>query len=352
MTAESEIRRSFGGQAKSCDSLGSPFTARLCRLAASHLDRSTAVGEHILNWPGEPSANGDALALRLAGALHALVLAGHDERLAAVYPPHESSDEDLWAAVSSAFESHEALILERLSSAPQTNEVRRSGILLPGFLTLSQLLGKPLVLSEIGSSAGLNLQWDRYGYDLGGLAWGDASSGVLIAPQWEGAPPPAADIRIEERRGCDLNPLDASSPADRLRLLSYIWADQTDRIERTRAALSLAAANPPPVTRADAVGWLAARLESSYPGAIHVIYHSIVWQYLPVDARAEGERLISEAGARATSEAPLAHLQMEADDRRDGASVTLQVWPGGESRELGRADFHGRWIKWAGWASG
>ena len=32
-----------------------------------------------------------------------------------------------------------------------------------------------------------------------------------------------------------------------------------------------------------------------------------------------------------------------------GAAITLQVGPKGEAQEVGRADFHGRWVKWEGW---
>jgi hypothetical protein len=44
--------------------------------------------------------------------------------------------------------------------------------------------------------------------------------------------------------------------------------------------------------------------------------------------------------------APLAWFGMEADELRDGAALTLRIWPGYHRIMLGRADFHGRWVKW------
>ncbi|MFC3163995.1 DUF2332 domain-containing protein [Ciceribacter thiooxidans] len=343
------IRRSFLRQAQSCDDLGSPFTARLCRLAALRLDMQTTVGSRILNWAGDPSSSRDALALRLAGSLHALVLSGRAPSLAATYPPHAVDDDALWAACEAAFRKHEAFILERLKSAPQTNEVRRSAALLPGFLTIAALTGKPLVLSEIGASAGLNLQWDRYRHRLGNSVWGPDST-VVLEPDWQGDAPPTADLSVLDRAGCDLNPLDPSSTEDRLRLASYIWADQTDRLERTRNALKIARSNGLTVERADAIDWLRRRLAVPRRAAAHVIYHTIAWQYLPETLKEEGETLIRKAGREASDEAPLARLQLEADGKPDGAALTLEIWPSGERREIGRADFHGRWIKWKGWA--
>jgi hypothetical protein len=113
------IRESFRRQAKACADLGSPFTARLCTLAAERLTAEKPVGAMILGWPGNPDGTGDALALRLAGTLHALVRYGQDPALSAVYPPNAVDDNKLWAAVEVALRSDEAFILERLQSAPR-----------------------------------------------------------------------------------------------------------------------------------------------------------------------------------------------------------------------------------------
>ncbi|MCV9998394.1 DUF2332 family protein [Pararhizobium sp. YC-54] len=348
-TTEEAVRLAFVQQASSCRGLGSPFTASLCTLAASRLTAAYPVGAKILSWSGDPSPSGDSVPLRLAGALHALVLSGSGEQLASVYPPHTAEADNLWHAVEHACRSHESFILDRLQSAPQTNEVRRSAALLPGFLTISSLFHKPMVLSEVGASAGLNLHWDHYDYRLGDMAWALQPSPVLIAPQWTGPAPPSVPIHIASRAGCDLNPLDPARDEDVLRLLSYIWADQADRLERTRFALSIAASNRQIVERADAVDWLTQRLQPVHEDQVHVIYHTIAWQYLPRYSQEKGETLIAAAGARATQTAPLARLQMEADDQKHSAALTLQIWPSGEKHLIGRADFHGRWIEWTGW---
>ncbi|WEZ82519.1 DUF2332 family protein [Rhizobium sp. 32-5/1] len=346
---EKTVRLAFKKQASACNGLGSPFTARLCTLAAERLTASHSLGETILSWSGDPSPGADSVPLRLAGALHALVLSGMDRDLAANYAPASASDDDLWAAVDNACHTHSTFILDRLKSAPQTNEVRRSAALLPGFLTISSLFHKPLVLSEVGASAGLNLQWDHYDYRLGDRAWALQPSPVLITPEWRGSPPPDVPLYVESRAGCDLNPLDPASSDDVLRLLSYIWADQQDRLDRTRFALSIAAANRQIVEKADAVDWLQRRLGPTHEGQAHVIYHTIAWQYLPKASQEKGEALIAAAGARATANAPLARLQMEADEEKGSAALTLQIWPSGEKHLIGRADFHGRWVEWIGW---
>ena len=76
-------------QAGICEALGSPFSAKVCRTLAEVLDLSTETGRRALSWPGDATA--DALALRLLGALHSLVLSGADDGLGAVYPPRQVS---------------------------------------------------------------------------------------------------------------------------------------------------------------------------------------------------------------------------------------------------------------------
>lgn len=348
---EQEIREIFDNQGEACERLGSTFTGRLCRLAGKRLAQGGAVADVILGWKGDASALGDSVPLRLAGALHALVIKGRSPLLAAVYPPnHEAvTDEVLWAAVAAALRTEEAFILDRLTGPPQTNEVRRIGATLPMFLEVARWTGLPLVLSEIGASAGLNLFLDRYHVILGEQSWGDPAAAVHHAPKWRGEAAPDGALTIADRAGCDLLPVDPGNPADRERMLSFIWADQQDRLDRTRAALDIAAASPIRVEKADAIDWLARRTATPREGVAHVIYSTIAWQYIPKAARDEGEAIIRAAGARATTDAPLAWARMEIDGKTPGTGLTLALWPTGEEHLVGRADFHGRWIDWYGW---
>lgn len=343
------VRDVFRGQAAFCASMGSPFTAQLCTLVADRLEPGGDVADRLLDWPGNPDSRADALPLRLAGALHGLVLGGVAPALAAVYPPHEATDDALWDAVRAAFETHAALILQRLESPPQTNEVQRSAALCPGFLLVASRTGLPLAISELGASAGLNQLWDRFAYRYGDAAWGVADAPVRIAPRLTGPTPPLPAAEVVERAGCDRAPPDLADPEDRLRLLSFVWADQAARMERTAAAIALARAAGVAIARADAADWLEARLATARPGRAHVVYHSIVWQYLGAERQRRCEAALAAAGARATPEAPLAWLRLEGDGQAPGAAVTLTLWPSGETRLIARADFHGAWLDWIGW---
>lgn len=345
------VLKAFAHQADACERLGSPFMGQLCRLVHERLTDNSQIGKLVLTWPGDPSPSKDSVPLRFCGALHALVLSGRDARLAAAYPPTETDPESLWAAIEASLTEHAAFIAEWMRSPPQTNEVRRSSALYAGLCVAAAKTGLPLRLMELGASAGLNLICDAYGYRYGAISAGAAQSKLLLEPEWRGEPllpEIAAPFDVAARQGCDLNPLGVHDAQDRLRLTAYLWADQADRLARTGSAIDIARSGDFAfdIARQDAAGWLADQIARPADGTARVVMHSIAWQYFPADTQAVCRSIIEEAGAAATAHTPLAWLSMEADGGADGAALTLRLWPGDSSLDLGRADFHGRWIDW------
>ncbi|MBR3370223.1 MAG: DUF2332 family protein [Rhodobacteraceae bacterium] len=340
MTFRDHARR----QAAACAALGSPLTARVLGLVADRLTPGRAVADRVLNWP-EHRLKPDAVALRLAGALHYLVLGGQAPILARLYTaPDTVPDIQLWRAIEALLRLNEKAILATLDHAPQTNELRRSSVIIATAQWLTAAFDRPLVLSELGSSAGLNLIWDHYALHINGQHHGPTDAALTLTPDWHGAPPPMVRPVIRARAGVDLNPLDPVT--DRLRLLSYIWADQRDRLDRTSHALDLAANVRPQITRGCAIDWLEQRLSRPLPQSLHLVYHTIMWQYMGADLQERGQALLARAGAKLRKDEPLAHLSMEDDGVGPGAKLTLELWPSGECIDLGRADFHGAWVDW------
>ncbi len=180
------VLSAFERQVGWCSSLGSPFTAKVLSQLRDDLAQGGRTADLLGSWPGDPLA--DALPLRLAAALHALVLTDAAPDLAACYPPpHSDTPDHLWPILNEVLTRHDDMIRQFLVSPPQTNEVGRSGVLLGGFLTVAASTGLPLRVLEIGASAGLNLNFDRYRYRLGSSSWGDPDSPVVLAPDWTGA---------------------------------------------------------------------------------------------------------------------------------------------------------------------
>ena len=331
-----------------CDTHGSPFTARVLEAAWADWQQGGALRGLLPDWPGDAWL--DAVPLRVAAALHALALDGSDEALAALYPPAAAAFDAQRgpAAVRDALSAHRDRVADALLRPPQTNEVGRSAVLLGGFAAIAQATGLPLATREIGASAGLNQLWHRYRYRLGeGQTWGDAASPVLIRCDWRGTPPALPPrIEVASHAACDRSPIDLAAPGAATRLASYVWPDQRDRLERLRAAITLAAQLHAPVERADALAWVERELGVVRPGQATVLYHSIVWQYLPPDTCNALRSRIVAAGERATRAAPLAWLAFEVPDAQSSPQLTLTLWPGGEPRVLAAAQAHGLHASW------
>jgi hypothetical protein len=345
MPDEVVVRESFQEQAGWCEKLGSPFTAVLCRTLAEHLDAGTAPGAAILGWPGDPRASADALALRVAGALHALARSGREPALQELYPPSALPEgRALWQACRLALERHARHFHDYLAVAPQTNEVGRSAVLIAGLLLFGHRFATPLHLFEIGASAGLNLHADRYRYRFGNATWGDVHAALEIAPAWSGnAPPVEVRLRVASRQGSDIAPIDISSPEQRARLLSYVWPDQFDRRRRIEQAIDIALGQSTRLEAMDAADWVELRLPANDPSRQggRVLLHSVFWNYLPAATQHRIEARVAACGAAATPARPFGWLRFELDPQNSPAALALTTWPGGESRLVARAHPHG-----------
>jgi hypothetical protein len=325
-------------QERACARLGSPLYASLCGRAAEDVEAHGPVWEVLRGHEGDPA--GSALPLRLLGAVNRLVLEGREPALGTHYA--DDGDPDAaWPAFRDALERNVDELRELVELPVQTNEVGRCAALLPGFLAVAGSAGLPLRLLEVGASAGLNLRWDRYAYRAGDFAWGPADSPVRVEFELRGDWPVAFPSRVEvaSRRGCDAAPHDPTTREGALTLLAYVWPDQRQRVERLRAALDHAAAVPVEVEREGAAAWLGRQLAKPVPGQATVVFHSLVAQYLSDEETAAFHGHLREAAARATEQAPLAWLRMEPAGK--WTEVRLSTWPGGESRLLARAGYHG-----------
>lgn len=324
-----------------CELAGSALYAEVLRGVAADVEAGGPCRS--LLEPFATSPVGDAVLLRLLAGVHALVLDGQAPDLADHYPSVGGTAGPGGVAapfVRTVEANHDALV-EAMRRGVQTNEVGRSAALLCGFLRVGAFR-KPLRVLEVGASAGLNLAFDRYHYRSGRWTFGPSGSSLRFEDPYLGAVPDAsAGLEVVERRGCDLDPIDATSASGARRLRSYVWPDQQDRLDRLDAALAVAAAAETPVTveQADAVSWLRRELAEPAVGVVTVVSHSIMFQYLSAADRSAFLAILDEAGARATRAAPLAWLRMEPGG--DQAEVRLTTWPAGRTERVARSGYHG-----------
>src|SRR4051812_10732155 len=146
--------------------------AELLRGLADDLEAGGPTARVLSGHEDDPGPSG--LALRLAGSVHRLVLAGTAPELATYYP----SAGGIWStsgvsAVVDLLDRRADDVRPLLDQPPQTNEVGRSAALLGGLLQALARHPLPVRLFEIGASGGLNLLADRFRCtDALGRVWG------------------------------------------------------------------------------------------------------------------------------------------------------------------------------------
>lgn len=341
-----DVGQAIAWQARHAEEAGAPITGRIIRAEAAIIAADTQTGQRMADWPGLSLE--DAMPLRVAGALHFLHLTGATDALAPVYAGEVTDQAAVDALVAEVAQAFDAALLPWLDGPPQTNEAGRSASVMAGLLWLGEHVSRRFELIEIGASAGINTMMGRYGYDLGGVKAGVADSLMQIIPEWHGSPPPAGPIEIVSVKGCDIAPVDLSDPAQAQRLKAYIWADATERMARMEVAIALATAQRPDLVQMDAAAFVAERLSADQAeGVTRVLFHTVMWQYLPQATRDAIRTMMEKAGAQATPERPLAWLRVETNRTTFRHELTVKYWPGrGEVALLAEAHPHGAWVRW------
>ena len=318
-------------------------------------DDADAGGVVAAVFAGDAATAGSVPELRLLAALHHLVLSGAAPRLARFFPSAggDAPAADAWPVARRTIAEHADVVRELARRPLQTNEPGRCAALYGGLLWLSERHGLPIRLLDIGASAGLNLNVDRFRYIVGGTALGDRDSPLELVEPWIGRPvedPVAAAARLQvvERAGCDRSPIDPTTAEGRLTLQSYIWPDEPDRIARVADAAAVAARHPVVVERHSAAAWLLERFAEPRPGRLTVVWQSVVDQYLD-----EGERDAIRSAFASAAGGPFAWLTLEptaavVEDRRFELRCRERPEDNGSgvARLLAHCGYHGPPVDW------
>jgi hypothetical protein len=250
----------------------------------------------------------------------------------------------------------------------QTNEARRAALLRPGFGRAAGLAaGRPVALIELGTSAGLLLLPDRFGYRYVGAGRverhgrADAPPALTMecevrGPAW---PEVAIDLAVATRTGIDLNPVDPADDDAVTWLRSCIWPEHAERLARLDAALAEARATGPTLIAGDLVARLPAVLAAVHPAALPVVFTSNALTYLSPAAWAALVATLAAVGADrdlavVLNEAAICGLQLFSTGAPRGPkglvaqTLTVVAWRAGSPsvEALALAAPHGSWLEW------
>ncbi len=296
---------------------------------------------------GQPAPN------MLFGAVQYLLLRGVEHPLAAHYPILSGPE----AAPGPAFPPFRAFCLEHrdrvadliATRRTQTQVVRRCTCLLPALGLVYREAEAPLALVDVGASAGLNLNFDRYAYRYlrsGSecLRWGRGGAGVELEADLQGPGTPLVppqEIPVASRDGIDVNPIDLSDPDELLWLRALIWPEHVERHAQLVDAAAELKDSPVRLHRGDASKDLPHLLER-VPGEVALVVYSTIALY---QISREGRRRITEALETRSRERPVWRVALEGV-HPPSLTLTRYLGGSGETELLARASPHGWWIEW------
>jgi len=296
---------------------------------------------------GQPAPN------MLFGAAQYLLLGGVEHPLAAHYPilsGPESPRRPAFPAFRAFCLEHREAVGELIATRrTQTQVVRRCTCLLPAFGLVHREAAAPLALIDVGASAGLNLNFDRYAcrYLRAGsevLRWGRDGARVELEADLRGpgtmpAPPP--EIPIASRDGIDVNPIDLADPDELIWLRALIWPEHVERHAQLVDAAAELKDSPIRLHRGDASRDLPHLLERVPAEAALVVYSTITLYQIP----REGRRRIRAALEARSRERPVRQVALEGV-HPPSLTLTRYRSGSGETELLARASPHGWWIEW------
>lgn len=292
--------------------------------------------------PGQPVPN------LLLGAVHYLLLSGIEHELAAYYAsivdkPRESS-EAINCFRDFCMQNEREIIQLLESKLVQTNEVRRCAYLYPSFCHIYKITNKPLSLIEIGTSAGLQLMWDKYSYFYkSNKKYGSEQSTLEISAEIKGdifpfllehSPP------VVRRIGLDLHVNNLKDSEDYLWLKALIWPEHKERNAYFEKAALYLKNQPLELIEGDGVSLLPKIASTVSQDSTICIFHTHVANQIPSDAKKKLSEQIQFLG----KEREVFHLYNNMWD----LDLHLDYFINGNeySETLAETDGHGRWFKW------
>lgn len=252
----------------------------------------------------------------------------------------------------------------------QMNEVARCAQIALGIAAVRGRSRAPIGLIDLGTGAGLGLQLDRFGYEVGGLRTGPPGPTLSCAVRGERQPPRAELPPITWRAGIELNPVDLDDPATRS-WLEACSPPEASALTRLDLAIEVSRRSPAPIIAGDVVAALPSLLDTVPAGLPVIVTDAYLAVFLPAAKRAKLFTILSGASRSRQvtwlSLDPLVPLGSSGRDSVQGLTVPAPLVAdyqahgvfavlGARSFDraaesgtlLARAHPSGQWVEWLG----
>lgn len=199
-------------------------------------------------------------------------------------------------------------------------------------------------LIEIGTSAGLQLLWDKYSYTYNtNEVVGNIGSALNITseiksdatPVLQSTPPP-----VTTRIGIDLNTVDLNDEEEYLWLKSLIWTEHQDRLIMFEKAANYIKEYPVHLVSGDGVSSLNEFVDNVPIENTVCIYHTHVANQMSIETKKSLLNKIELIGKNRD----VFHIYNNIQDKY----LHLDYYLNGveHKQTIAETDGHGRWFKW------
>ena len=288
----------------------------------------------------------------LFAAVQYLLLKGVKHSLAAHYPiisGRTPRNQSAFADFRDFCLRHRDAIVELIHTRrTQTNVVRRCTCLLPVFSLVSEESDLPLALVDVGASAGLNLNFDRYYYTYHRnqekvANWGVEDSRIHLAAEIKGRglfPEISPNIAVASRDGIDLDPVDLTNQDQLLWLRALIWPEHVERHQQLIDAANEFTRSDIHLHEGDAVDVLPNLISTISNEHALVVYSTITLYQFPIENRKRLTHALEEASKKRLV------WQIALEGTEPTVSITRYRDGASRTEVLADASPHGWWMKW------
>jgi hypothetical protein len=233
----------------------------------------------------------------------------------------------------------------------QTTHVTRCSALLPAFSYVAEKYanGQSISLVEFGSSAGLNLFWDEYGYTYhsrnGVPIRVNESSTIQVDCEFRGTKQPSQIFipPVSYRIGMDLHPVDVKDPNEVAWLQALIWPEHRKHSKLLQNASELARSHAVEVLSGNAIDLLPSMINNAPKDSLLCVYASFVVYQFSDEERHRLYNIIEAASKKRN----FVWLSVEWHDSVSPSMEAIACIDGRrEMINILRCDGHGDWIEW------
>ena len=287
-------------------------------------------------------------------AIHYLLLKNQDEELAGYYPSIQKKHvEEIPFGIFKRFcIEHQDEVKKIISTRiVQTNVISRCAYLMPVFSKIIAEENKPVTIIDIGTSAGLTLNFDQYEYWYNEQkVFGNSKVKVKSKIIDSAIPQIYKILQPISKIGIDQNIIDPTDKDEILWLKALVWTDQLERFTAIDEALKLDELKKIKFIKTNSVLDFEKEILKTDSNQTLIIYSTHVLYQFPENLKVEFYNMLDRIGQTRDfyflSVEGIKHLLEKYHSENSVVELTSYKNKKKTETFIAETNGHGNWIKW------